>query len=160
MQWCWQIPTITSSDWRSLTKRIEDRTGNGGCRNDMAIQELEETPHGDENCEQLVWIWDVFGVHFICIIILCCCNNKISTRQKTKGVLFGLVQSFHSVSTLTPSVLIDSVRRPLLFARMARTSDISLILSTTVLNFCNGGNRICNYIQSMVISPTKHRRKK
>ena len=62
------------------------------------------------------------------------------------GVLFGFVQSFHSVSTFTLSVLIDSFRQPLLFARMARTSDMGLSLSTTVLNFCSGGNRTCNYI--------------
>ena len=55
------------------------------------------------------------------------------------------MQSFHSVSTLMPSVLMERVRRPLLLARVARTSDIGRSLSTTVRSFMRGGSRICNY---------------
>ena len=84
--------------------------------------------------------------------------NTIGCWGEKTGILFGFVQSFHSVSTLTPSVLIDSFRQPLLFARMARTSDMGLSLSTTVLNFCNGGNRICNYNSNHAHQPNRNSR--
>jgi hypothetical protein len=129
-------------------KKNEARTGNGSRRYDMAVQELEKAPYRYEDRECFIWIRRFFHSSVWVIIILRCSSlhqSVVKWHTDLRDVLFGFVQSLHSVSTLTPSVLIESLRQPWLFAQIARTSDMSRSLSTTVLNFCSGGSRMCTY---------------
>lgn len=149
-QWCWHRPVGKKGGYvnTKITHILNEKffTSDSSSRYDMTVQELEETACRDKDGKHVIRIrrfchWVLFW-----IVYLSCFNTSISIGTSMRGcyVLFGLSQSFQSVSSVTPSVIIASWKRLLLFARIARTSDMGRRRSTTVRIFWRGGRRICN----------------